>query len=254
MSTRKHSLDRGLSQGGTSHRDDWATRSRQLIAGAITQFKRLWGLLLLIYVPILLTFVVLRIISHFSERMTLSYLTRDVAAIADLPFYAGLVSQLGALVWAASLAICIFTLIVLRKQTPNFTASRRWLAHAAILTAILLFDDVFQFHEEIGEDYLGLSEKVIVLGYVGLAIIILFANFSEIINTEYLILGLALFLFGMSVFLDGAHLDRFGDIGRFFNDQLETFAEDGLKFAGIATWMVYFARYGYQKLIGVPQS
>ena len=254
MSTRKDSLKGGVSQGGLLLQDDQPTKPRQVIAGALAQFRKLWKLLVLLYVPVLLLFVVLRIVSHFSERITLSYLTRDVTAIANLPFYAGILSQIGGLLWAASLAICIFILMSLGKQDLHFTASRRFLLHASILTAVLLFDDVFQFHEEIGEDYLGISEKVSVLALVFLGLFFLFSNLREILKSEYLILGLALLLFGMSVFLDGADLEEFGAIGRFFSDQLQTFAEDGLKFAGVTTWLLYFARYGYQKITGLPQS
>lgn len=245
MSTRKESRQGGWSQQVTSP-VDWQIKLRQVIAGALAQLKDLWKLFLLLYVPILLLFVILRIVSHYSDRITLSYLTRDVAAIADLPFYAGFLSQLGALVWAASLAICMFTVLALGMQ--NTAATRRWLIQASILTAILLFDDVFQFHEEIGPEYLGLSEKLVVLSYAVLSLIFLMINLGEILRSEYLILGLALFLFGMSAFVDGADLRGFGEIGRVFSDQLETFVEDGFKFAGVATWLVYFARYGYQKI------
>lgn len=248
MSTRKDSLPAGLSQHRPFLQSNWAAWLRQFLAGALAQFKQLWKLLLFLYVPILLLFVVLRIISHFSDRITLSYLTRDVAAIADLPFYAGLLSQLGGLLWAASLAICLFTLFGLGKQYPGSASARRWLLQASIITAILMLDDVFQFHEEIGEDYLGLSEKLVVLSYVALAAVFVVTSLGEILKSEYLVLGLALALFGTSVFLDGVHLDKFGEIGRFFNEQFETFAEDGLKFAGVATWLVYFARYGLQKI------
>jgi hypothetical protein len=254
MSTRKDSLKGDLSQGGFLLQDNQPTQIRQVIAGALEQTRKLWKLLLLLYVPILLLFVVLRVISHFSERITLSYLTRDVAAIADLPFYAGILSQMGGLLWAASLAICVFALMTLGKQNQPFTASKRLLFQASILTAVLLFDDVFQFHEEIGEDYLGISEKVSVLAIVFLGLFFLFSNLREILNSEYLILGLALGLFGGSVFLDAADLEDFGRIGKFFSDQLQTFAEDGLKFAGITTWLVYFARYGYQKIRGLAPS
>lgn len=253
MSTRKQPLHAGLSQGGVLLQDNWTTRFRRFLAGALEQFRGLWKQLFLLYIPIVCMFVVLRIVSHYSERITLSYLTRDVAAIAELPFYAGLVSQLGALVWAASLAVCVFTLIVIGRQNLNFAGSRRWLLHASILTAVLLFDDVFQFHEEIGEDYLGLSEKLVVLSYVGLALVFLFVNLSEILNSEYLILGLALSLFALAIFIDGANLEKIGVIGRFFNEQFETFAEDGLKFAGVTTWLLYFARYGYQKIRKLAQ-
>lgn len=254
MSTRKDSLKGGFSQGGLLLPESRLLNPRQLIAGVIAQFKKLWKLLVLLYIPIGLLFIVLRVISHYSDRITLSYLTRDVAAIANLPFYAGLISQLGGLIWAASLAICIFASITLGRQNQFSTAPRRLLFHASILTAALLVDDIFQFHEEIGEDYLGISEKVSVLVLVSLGMFFLFANLREILTSEYLILGLALAFLGLSVFLDAADLEDFGAVGRFFSNQLQTFAEDGVKFAGIVTWLVYFARYGYQRIRVSEQS
>jgi hypothetical protein len=254
MSTQKDSLKGEVSQGGLLLPPARLVNPRQLIAGISVQFKKLWRLLLLLYLPILLLFIVLRIISHYSDRITLSYLTRDVAAIANLPFYAGLMSQMGGLMWAASLAICIFASITLGRQNQSSKASRQLLLHASILTAVLLVDDMFQFHEEIGEDYLGISEKLSVLVLVSLGLFFLFANLREIFTSEYLILGLALSFLGLSVFLDAADLEEFGAIGRFFSNQLQTFAEDGLKFAGILTWLVYFARYSYQRIRVLNQS
>jgi hypothetical protein len=247
MSTRKDSLKGSSSDRWQLLRGDWTNLLKRVIPGALTQFKQLWKLLLFLYVPILLLFIALRVVSHFSERITLSYLTRDIAAIADLPFFAGLVSQLGGLLWAAGLTICVFTLFTLLNQKDS-AAARRFLLQGAILTGVLLFDDVFQFHEEIGEDYLGISEKIVVLGYLLLTLFFLFSNLGEILSSEYLILGLALGLFGLSIFFDAVDLEDFGRIGRIFNDQFQTFAEDGFKFAGIITWLVYFARYGYQKI------
>lgn len=254
MSTQKDSLQGGSPQGESVLQHSWSSRLRQLIAGALAQFNKLWRLLFLLYVPILLLFVILRIVSYFSDWITLSYFTRDIAAIARLPFYAGAVSQIGGLLWAASLAICIFTLLAMQKHGQSSAATRRWLIQAAILTAILMFDDVFQFHEAISEEYLGLSQRLVVVSYVLVALIFVVISFNEIISSEYLILGLALFLFGLSVFLDSADFENFGAVGRLLNDQLHTFVEDGFKFAGVVTWLVYFARYGYQKLTRVAQS
>jgi hypothetical protein len=251
VSSQKESLQGGLSQEITSH-NSWSARLHQVTRGALAQFRELWKLLLLLYVPMVLLFLVLRIVSHSSDEITFSYLTRDVAAIAGLPFYAGFLSQMGALLWAGSLTICIFSLLALGRQ--SVPATRRWLLQASILTAILLFDDVFQFHEEIADEYLGLSETLVVVSYGVVGLILLVINLGEILSSEYLILGLALILFALSAFVDGADLGDFGAFGRLFTDQLETFVEDGLKFAGVATWLVYFARYGVQKIRSVSQS
>jgi hypothetical protein len=58
------------------------------------------------------------------------------------------------------------------------------------------------------------------------------------------LLLLALAMLGTSVFLDALPIDDFGL--RYFWKRLEIFLEDGFKFAGIATWLIYFARYAAQ--------
>ena len=247
MSTKKDSLG-GLAQPWRFSQGGVIFNVRAIIVGAFQQLGALWKVLLYLYGPIALFFIVLDLISRSSDRITLSYFTRDIAALGHLPFFAGLVSQLGGLLWSATLTLCAFSLFILRKQNPDSTSARRLLLWAILLTAVLLFDDYFQLHEEIGPDYLHISEKVIELGYVVIGLIFLLANFGEIMSSEYLLLGLALVLFGGSAFLDGAHLDKFDQYSVFFSEQFQTFLEDGLKFVGIATWLTYFARYAYQKI------
>ena len=220
----------------------------QIVSGAFAQLGKLWKILLFVYVSILSFFVVLDMISRASDRITLSYFTRDITSIGHLPFFAGLVSQLGGLFWAATLAVCIFTLSILKKEHP---AARRFLFQAAILTAILLFDDFFLFHEDIGPDYLGISERIIVLAYGLFAVFFLLSNFSEILASEYLILGLALVLFGLSIVMDASHLEHVEQLNGVFNEQSSTFLEDGFKFVGVVTWLVYFSRYAYQKVTSI---
>ena len=217
----------------------------QIFNGAFAQLGKLWKIFLLLYASIVLFFIVLDMISRSSDKITLSYFTRDITSIAHLPFFAGMVSQLGGLFWASTLAICVFTWFILKREDP---AARRFLIQAAILTAILLFDDFFLLHEDIGPDYLGISERIIVLAYGLFAVFFLFSNFREILNSEYLILGLALLLFGLSVFMDGTHLENVEQLKGLFNEQSSTFLEDGFKFVGVITWLVYFSRYGYQKI------
>lgn len=223
-------------------------KTNQIIRGVFGQLNQLWRLLLFLYASILVFFVILDLISRTSDKITLSYFTRDITAIGHLPFFAGLVSQLGGLLWAATLAICLFTFFILKRGGQEAGSARRFLLQAAILTAVLLLDDFFQFHESIGPDYLHVSEKMVVLAYGIYTLFFLFSNFNEILRSEYLILGLALGLFGLSVAMDGLHLEDIDMFSGFMNEQLSIFLEDGLKFVGVATWLVFFARYGYQKI------
>jgi hypothetical protein len=225
-----------------------------IVSGALAQIKDLWKVLALLYAPIVLLFVLLSTISRASDNITLSYFTRDISAIGNLPFFAGLVSQLGGLLWAATLAVCIFAFFIIGKQDQNAGASRRFLLQAGILTLVLMLDDFFLFHEDIGPDYLNVSEKVIVLTYLVLCALFLILNYREILASEYLILGLALGMFAVSIFLDAADLDDYERYGSFFSEQFQIFLEDGFKSVGVVTWLAYFARYGYQKITGLGQD
>ena len=222
-------------------------KARQILINALDQLRALWKFLLFLYLPIVLFFVLLSSISRASGDITLSYFTRDISAIGGLPFYAGMVSQIGGLFWSATLAICLFTYILLRRQDSK--SSRQFLLHAALLTAVLMLDDFFLFHEDIGPDYLHIGEKTIVFFYLLLCIGFLLFNIREVLSSEFVILGAALALFGMSIFIDAVDLDEIDLYERLINDQLEIFLEDGFKFVGVATWLAYFARYGYQKII-----
>ena len=230
-------------------------KAKQIANGAFAQFGKLWKVFLYLYIPIILLFFTLHAISGSSDRITLSYFTRDISAIGDLPFFAGLVSQIGGLLWSAALAVCVFTFFILRRQSPHAGSARRYLAHAAILSAVLMLDDFFLFHEDIGPDYLGIREKVIILSYLILCALFLVLNVNEILASEYVILGAALVMFGTSIFLDAANLNDFEEYGSFFSEQFQIFLEDGFKFVGVATWLAYFARYGFQKIIALqPES
>ena len=227
-------------------------KAKQIVNTTLDQIRSLWKILLVLYLPIVLLFVFLGSISRTSGDITLSYFTRDISAVGGLPFYAGLVSQIGGLLWSAALAICAFTYFLLRKQDSG--ASRRFVLHAALLTGVLLVDDFFLFHEDIGPDYLHIGEKVIVLFYLFLCMGFLLVNIREILSSEYILLGAALGMFGLSIFVDAVDLDEIDLYERLVSDQLEIFLEDGFKFVGVATWLAYFARYGYQKIVSTNRK
>jgi hypothetical protein len=58
-----------------------------------------------------------------------------------------------------------------------------------------------------------------------------------------------MFMFATSIFFDEAHLDQYYRYGVFFSERVQTFLEDGFKFVGVATWLIYFTRYAKQKIL-----
>ncbi len=219
---------------------------RKYTAGALVQGRQVWRMLFLVYLAIVLLFVGVGILSQLVDGASLEFFLRDIVATGKLPFFAGFVSQLGGMLWCASLSVCLFSLLILRRRNGSLVSSKRFLLQAAILTGILLLDDIFLFHEEVAPEYLHIAEKFVMAAYLLLGVAFVFFNRNEILSSEYFLLGMALAMLGTSVFLDALPIDDFGL--RYFWKRLEIFLEDGFKFAGITTWLIYFVRYAAQKI------
>jgi len=220
---------------------------RKYTAGALVQGRQMWRMLFFVYLAIGLLFVGVGILSQLVNGASLEFFLRDIVATGKLPFFAGFVSQLGGMLWCATLTVCLFSLLILQRQNGNLADSKRFLLQAGILTGVLLLDDIFLFHEDVAPHYLHIPEKFVMAGYLLLGVAFVVFNRDEILRSEYLLLLLALGMLGTSVFLDALPIDDFGL--RYFFKRLEIFLEDGFKFAGIATWLIYFVRYAAQKIV-----
>ena len=178
----------------------------------------------------------------------MAYFTRDITAIADIPFYAGLVSQLGLILWSAAAAVCLFTAFILRLQKRSVFA-RRFLFQACILTLILLLDDAYLFHDSVFTEYLHIRQRYVFLAYLVLALGFLLLNLQVILDSEYWILGAAFMLFATSLFFDNVHLYKYEPFKALITESRSTILEDAPKLAGIATWLLYFTRYAILSLM-----
>jgi hypothetical protein len=98
-----------------------------------------------------------------------------------------------------------------------------------LFSTLMLFDDAFMFHEMVIPDYLGISEKNVMIMYALLSISYVGLNVRHILRSPYVLLVIAVGLLGMSVALDVLMPMT----------SMETLVEDGFKFAGIIFWAVY---------------
>ena len=178
-------------------------------------------------------------IALVQQQIAIPMLFRDVTVTAGAPFYAGLYSQLGALFWCSAAAICTFSWAVTRKE-PGTGDWPAFLLAGGCLSAILLVDDMFLFHEAILPMVVSRPQVATYLFYL-LASVAFFLKFRRIIlRTNYLILLIALAFLGMS-----AGIDSFAE--RLVGDEEDAllpyrvFFEDGSKFMGTVAWLAYFA-------------
>ncbi len=187
-------------------------------------------------------FLVMILLISFFQRVPVDKLTGDVTAIAEIPVYSGLLTQIGIFFWIAAAAVCFFSAtIALPKKYPNSLKIRKFLLISAIITLFLGLDDAFLFHEAVFPS-LGIPENIIYLCYAGFFLFYLCKSWSIICKTDYSIMAVALIFFSISILLDIVHL--LSPISFLFRAPIFDFFEDAAKFTGIVSWCTYFFHVG----------
>jgi len=179
---------------------------------------------------------------RFALDVPFSYFTRDPADFAGFPFYLGLYSNFGMVLWGFGGAVLWFTWWITRGRDPD-RGNERFLLTTAVTTSVLYLDDFFQLHERVLPDYIGLPQLLVLSAYALWILCWLFINRNAILNFEPALLITVLVFFGVSVLLDlvehtlylpGHHL-----------------WEDGSKFLGIAGWCTYMTRFSLREIGGM---
>jgi hypothetical protein len=158
-----------------------------------------------------------------------SRLTRDPAAVARMPLYIGLLSNIGILFWAATVGVCLFSGWQLGGSAAR--SERPFFVCAGLLTLLLALDDFFLFHEELMPRLLGIAENTYAIGYGAVVLGFLLVFRKRLLSSDYLLLLLALAMFAVSVGIDTLTGQT----------ELSNLIEDGAKFSGILLWGLYFA-------------
>jgi hypothetical protein len=159
----------------------------------------------------------------------------DPTEVMDVPFYTGIMANLGILLWAAAASICLFISIFLAPLVGK--AWKDFFLVFGSLTLLLLLDDLLRIHDEIFPVYLGIKGDVIGIGYFLLTLLCLLRYRKLIFQYPYTFLLMSLGFFAVSVAIDVAPpvlKERFS-----VADVL--FLEDSAKLLGIANWLAYFA-------------
>ncbi len=174
--------------------------------------------------------------------------TVDVAAIAAIHPFVGLLSNLGIMLWCISAAAGFFAAMILRAtgKTERFS----FLFCSALLSTYLMLDDAFLFHEVLAHDFFGLSEKAVFL-LLGIAVLCYLIGFIQnILRTRYAILVTAVGFLATSVFVDAILEPWLSQLG-----QWQFFIEDGAKWLGIVSWCIYHVSTAFDIVVQtiVPQ-
>ena len=191
-------------------------------------------MILHLYLPALLFLLILKIIS-WKTGIYMPFFTRDPLALTEAPPYYGLLSNIGVILWSSSVSLCLLARYLFIRKDPEFS---RFMLASAGLTLLLLTDDLFQLHELVYPQLLGIPEIAIyiIYGILTLAYLTRFRLFIIRTPGVILILGGALFAasIGIDVFFESIP----------FQAELE----DGAKFLGILSWTYAFAAFAFLKL------
>ncbi len=182
------------------------------------------------------------IIVHQVTKIPFNMFTADPAASMQYNSFYGYISNVGILFWCATATVCFLSGAVL-----NIRKDQREIIHFLVcfgaLTMVLMFDDLFMFHESIAPWVLHVPEKATLVVY-GLYAAFCFARFHKVILTnDFRYLFIAIAAFGTSVVID--------QISEKIYFPGEYLFEDGAKFIGIASWLVYFVDFSYNKMMSV---
>lgn len=195
----------------------------------IAQLKGIWPTLLLVSMASVILLGAVLVV-HFWKGVPIGNLTRDPLEVMNGSIYIGFLSQVGIFFWAASATVCFFAASVIVGRSSIHKMKSFFFA-SGLLSLYLGLDDVFMLHE-ILLPRIGVPEKIIYVGYVGMTLLWLIWFSSIILRTEYLLLGTAAFCFSASIALDVLDYDFMGHY----------IFEDGTKMIGIICWLAYFYR------------
>lgn len=157
--------------------------------------------------------------------------TRDSISIMEgLPYY-GLISNIGVILWSFTIAISLFSLLLLQSITTFEKNYNHFLFIGMLISLLMLLDDFFLAHEFIYPFLFGIKEKV-TFGFYAILVLYYLTKFRKIIvaETNYIILGISLMFFAMSVVFDALMAA---------NHKWRHFCEDIPKFIGITAWFGY---------------
>lgn len=170
------------------------------------------------------------------NNIELDHFTQDPASIMDTPFYLGFFSYIGILFWCAAATLCFFTRILFHDDDAAQKRKRLFLLYSGLISALLMFDDLFLLHEVVFPEYFMIPKNAVYLIYLNVLLLYVIFFRAELAGSEFLILVVAAGMLGISQFVDSLPMPIPED----------SFLEDAVKLFGIVTWFTYYMRYCVQ--------
>jgi hypothetical protein len=152
----------------------------------------------------------------------------DPAAAAGMPWFTGLISNLGILAWTLGAVAAAAAAHIAHLGSRDRAAT--FLRHAAIVGGLMTFDDLFQLHSSVFPKVFGIPKAAVLFVYgMGIAAWAL-THAIEIVRTRWGLLFAAGVAMSLSIAVDQISTGQ----------DWALLAEDGAKFLGVLSWAAYF--------------
>lgn len=152
----------------------------------------------------------------------------DPAAVAGLPWYTGLISNLGVLMWTLATVSAIHAAHVARLGARRRAAA--FLSQAAGLSLLLTLDDLLLLHSNVIPQVSGMPKSFVLLVYLTAIGGWITSNIAEVRRTRWLLLAASSVAFFASIVVDQLLPGHVWSL----------LVEDSAKFLGIIAWATYF--------------
>lgn len=169
---------------------------------------------------------------HLRLAAPFADMTRDIAAVADVPWWSGFLSSVGAFYWICAAAICLYSATMLASRCSGRDAG--FLFASGLGLALLGLDDFFMFHESIAPN-IGISERIVAGGYL-VGIVCYVVAYRGRFRGAWRFWGLA----GIAALAASLAIDQFTG-----NGPIGTVVEDLFKWTGIAAICILLVRVSF---------
>ncbi len=194
------------------------------------QFRTITPVLLISWLLTLLG-LLCAIFASTRKDVALDYLTKDPAAIMEVPFYIGFFSNFGIIVWTCAFYICLYTAYRIRDNI-TLRDDYYFMLASGMIVLLMTMDDLYQIHETVFPVYFKIPENAVLLTYFNIYLIYIIYFRRRILRSDFLAFVLAFFFLGLSAVIKIFPLPIPQD----------TFLKDAFKLFGTVTWLIYFFR------------
>lgn len=186
------------------------------------------------FMPLLLVVTV-----NLSTKIEVIKFTRDMQTLGHVPFYYGLISNFGIVLWAICASICFFVGFALRPYEDKKVI--RYLFSSGAISTYLFLDDLLLVHEQAARIVRG-GEKLVFV-FIGLFVFVHLYSFRQfLIRNHPVTLFFAILFLSISVGVDQLQ-PYFWEKGDW-----HAIAEDGSKWIGIVFWCWYHALFSFGRI------